>query len=167
MAKAITGPQGGTCRRSAEMQNQLICTSSLWWELKVFIHWAGLPGGSDGRESAFSAGDLGSIPGWGRFPGEGDGYSLQYSCLENPMVRGGWQATERGVAESDTTEAVCHTRTQAGWLYVCLILTITTRCDTRIVSHFKIPVTASTTHQCLLHSKLFAKHFLHLISSRI
>ena len=46
------------------------------------------PGGSDGKESACSAGDLGSIPGSGRSPGEGNGYPLQYSCLENPMDRG-------------------------------------------------------------------------------
>ena len=44
-----------------------------------------LPGGSDGKESACNWGDLGSIPGSGRSPREGNGYSLQYSCLENPM----------------------------------------------------------------------------------
>ena len=48
----------------------------------------GFPGGSDGKESASDAGDLGSIPGLGRFPGEGIGYTLEYSCLENPMDRG-------------------------------------------------------------------------------
>ena len=55
-----------------------------------------------------NAGDLtdkGSIPGSGRSPGEGNGNPLQYSCLENPIDRGGWQATVHGVAESDTTEA--------------------------------------------------------------
>ena len=46
----------------------------------------GFPGGSDGKESACNAGDLGSIPGSGRSPGEGNGYPLQYSCLENPMT---------------------------------------------------------------------------------
>ena len=45
------------------------------------------PGGSDGKESACSAGDLGSIPGLGRSPGGGHGYLLQYSCLENSMDR--------------------------------------------------------------------------------
>ena len=45
----------------------------------------GLPGGSDGKESACNAGDKGSIPGSGRSPGEGNGNPLQYSCLENPM----------------------------------------------------------------------------------
>ena len=44
----------------------------------------GFPGGSDGKESACNAGDLDSIPGLGRSPGEGNGNSLQYSCLENP-----------------------------------------------------------------------------------
>ena len=43
------------------------------------------PGGSDGKASAYNVGDLGSIPGWGRSPGEGNGNPLQYSCLENPM----------------------------------------------------------------------------------
>ena len=47
----------------------------------------GFPGGSDGEESACNAGDLGSIPGLGRSPGEGKGYPLQYSCLENSMDR--------------------------------------------------------------------------------
>ena len=43
------------------------------------------PGGSDGKASAYNAGDPGSIPGLGRSPGEGNGNPLQYSCLENPM----------------------------------------------------------------------------------
>ena len=46
------------------------------------------PGGSDGKASAYSAGDLGSIPGSGRSSGEGNGNPLQYFCLENPMDRG-------------------------------------------------------------------------------
>ena len=58
----------------------------------------GFPRSSVGKESACSAGDLGSIPGSGRSPGEGNGNLLQYSCLENPMDRGVWQATAHGVA---------------------------------------------------------------------
>ena len=54
------------------------------------------PGDSNGRESACNAGDLGSIPRLGRSPGEGNGYPLQYSCVENLMVRGAWQATVHG-----------------------------------------------------------------------
>ena len=50
----------------------------------------GFPGGSDGKESACNEGDLGSIPGSGRFPEEGNGYPLQYSCLESPKDRGAW-----------------------------------------------------------------------------
>ena len=50
----------------------------------------GFPGGSDSKESACIMGDLGSIPGLGRSPGEGNGNLPQYSCLENPMDRGDW-----------------------------------------------------------------------------
>ena len=60
----------------------------------------GFPGGSNGKESDFNAGDPSSIPGWGRSPGEGNGYSLQYPCRENSMNRGAWQATVHAVAKS-------------------------------------------------------------------
>ena len=60
------------------------------------------PGGSEVKVSASSVGDLGSIPGSGRSPGEGNGNPLQYSCLENPMDRESWQATVQGVAKSRT-----------------------------------------------------------------
>ena len=56
------------------------------------------PGGSDGKESACSVGDLGSIPGSERSPGEGNDAPFQYSCLENPMHRENWRATVSGVA---------------------------------------------------------------------
>ena len=54
------------------------------------------PGASYSKESAHNAGDLGLIPGLGRSPGEGNGNSLQYSCLENSMDRGAWCATTHG-----------------------------------------------------------------------
>ena len=62
----------------------------------------GFPGESDDKLFAHSAGDRGSIPGLGRSPGEGNGYPLQYSCLENSMD---WQTTVHGVAKGrDTAE---------------------------------------------------------------
>ena len=63
----------------------------------------GFPDGLDGKESAYNAGDLGSIPGSGRSPGEWHGNPLQYSCLENPMDRGAWWAVVHGVTEWDMT----------------------------------------------------------------
>ena len=64
-------------------------------------HTYGLPfGGSGGKESACNAEDLGLIPLLGRSPGEGNGNPRQYSCLENPMDGGAWQATVHGVTKS-------------------------------------------------------------------
>ena len=60
------------------------------------------PGGSEVKASACNAGDLGSIPGSGRSPREGNGNPLQYSCLENPMDGGAWWATVHGVSKSRT-----------------------------------------------------------------
>ena len=60
------------------------------------------PGGSDSKESAYNVWDPGSIPGSGRPPGEGTGYALQCSCLENPRDRGAWWAAIYGVAQSRT-----------------------------------------------------------------
>ena len=62
----------------------------------------GFPGGSDGKESACNVGDPGSIPGLGRSYGEGNGYSLQCSCLENSMDKEAWWATVHGVTKSQT-----------------------------------------------------------------
>ena len=64
----------------------------------------GFPCSSVGKESACSAGGLGSTPGSRRCPGEGNGNLLQYSCLENPMDGGAWWATVHGIAELDATE---------------------------------------------------------------
>ena len=91
----------------------------------------GFPGGSDGKESAGNAGDLGSIPGSGRSSGEGNGYPLQYSCLENSMDRGAWQATVHWVAESQTRLSGFHFTLLSWssaqvvfttwWWHICLI----------------------------------------------
>ena len=89
-----------------------ICIQVFVWAY-VFISLGPLPrnriagthynsGGSEVKTSACNAGDLGSIPGSGRSPGEGNGNPLQYSCLENPMDGGAWWATVHGVAKSWT-----------------------------------------------------------------
>ena len=90
--------------------------SSKFWNLKVCVLlfyffflkialaiWS-FPDGSKGKESACNAGDRGLIPGSERSPGGGNGNPLQYSCLENPMDRGGWRVLVQRVTESDTTK---------------------------------------------------------------
>ena len=73
-------------------------------------------GGSDGKDSACNAGDLGLIPGSGRSPGEGKGYTLQYYCLENPMDREAWQAgSVHGVTELEVTEQLT-----LSYMYACV-----------------------------------------------
>ena len=70
-----------------------------WFHLRKF---GGFPGSSDGKASAHNAGGLGSIPGLGRSPGEGNDNPLQYPCLGNPMDQGAWWATVHGVSKSQT-----------------------------------------------------------------
>ena len=65
----------------------------------------GFPSGSDSKDSVCNVGDLHSIPGLGRSPGEGNGYPLQHSCLENSMDRGAWHVTIQG------SQRVGHDRT--------------------------------------------------------
>ena len=74
---------------------------------ELYPRW-GFPGGSDGKESAFCARGLGLIPESGRSPGEGNGYTLQYSCLENSMDRGACWATVHVVAKSWTRLSSLH-----------------------------------------------------------
>ena len=69
-------------------------------------------GGSDGKASVYNAGDLGSMPGSGGFPGEGNDNPLQYSCLENPMDGGAW--CPWGCKESDMTATSLHLE-KNGW----------------------------------------------------
>ena len=96
--------------------SQPCLSCSLWWHLSLhFMHSflligqlcsvyyvLGFPGGSDSQESAYNLGDLGSSPGLGRSRGRGNGYPLQYTCLENPMHRGAWRGTVHGVTKSRT-----------------------------------------------------------------
>ena len=76
----------------------------------------GFPSGSGGKESAYSVGDLGSIPGPGRSPGEVNGNPLQYSCLENSMDRGAWGDKVHGVAKSQTRLSDYHSLTQTVYI---------------------------------------------------
>ena len=68
-----------------------LCSYLNLQDLPVYL--GDFPGGLDNKKSFCNAGDLGSIPWSGRSPGEGNGYPLKYSCLENSMDRGAWQAT--------------------------------------------------------------------------
>ena len=97
---------------------------SLIYEDMNLIHWnfyhydksflssafcpMGFPSGSDGKESTCSAGDPGSIPGLGRYPGDGNGNPFQYSYLENSMDRSLTSCSPRGCKELDTTEWLTH-----------------------------------------------------------
>ena len=77
----------------------------VWYLVQSFAALTGFPGSSNSKEPACNAWDPGSVPGLGRYPGEGNGYLLQYSCLENSMDRGTWWATVHDVTKgSDTTE---------------------------------------------------------------
>ena len=78
------------------------------------------PGGSDGKASAYNAGDLGLIPGLGRSPGEGNDNPLQYSFLENPMDGGAY--SPQGHKESDTTERLNNNRQKPTQHYRAIIL---------------------------------------------
>ena len=98
----------------------------------------GFTGGSEGKESACNAGDLGSIPGLGRFPGEGNSYPLQYSVLENSIDRGAWQATVHGATKSWTRLSDFH--------YVCNICTRYTNVYTN--SSVVVKVTQSCPTLC-------------------
>ena len=73
------------------------------------------PDGSDSEESACNSGDSGSIPGLGRFPGEGNGYPLQHSCLENSMDRGAWWAMVHGIVKSQTRPTNTFTLSHGLW----------------------------------------------------
>ena len=83
------------------LNNQLKCVQFDYLKA-IHTKFKGFPGGSDGKAFACNAGDLGLTPSLGRSPGEGNGYLLEYSCLENPMDRGAWWATVHGIAMSQT-----------------------------------------------------------------
>ena len=77
------------------LEKKMVALTSI---LAQRIPFWGFPGGTSGKEPACQVGDSGSLPRSGSSPGEGNGNPLQYSCLENPMHRGAWQATVHGIA---------------------------------------------------------------------
>ena len=94
-------------RGSSGMIRELSWQPARKWGFKKMVFAnnlnMGFPGGAVVRNPPANAGDIrdeGLTPGWGRSPGGGHGHPLQYSCLENPMDRGAWQATVHGVAKS-------------------------------------------------------------------
>ena len=91
-------------------------------QIEVWLIW-GVLGGLDGKESACNAGDLSSIPWSGRSSREGNGYPLQYSCLENSTDRGAWWATVHGVAKSQTQLSDSHFHFSVLGEYTVMILT--------------------------------------------
>ena len=103
-------------------------------QIQFISQYTCFPGDSDSNESACRAGDLGSIPGSGRSPGEGNGYPLYYSCLENSLDRGAWQAMVHGVANSQTRLKqlnTAHSTLFSSWqLYY----------NSRIIAYFEISV---------------------------
>ena len=87
--------QGGRSQLTALPGEQLGLTNPLG--STVALVFSCFPGSSGGKESACNASDPGSIPGLGRSPGEGNGYPIQYFCLENSMDREAWRATVHGI----------------------------------------------------------------------
>ena len=100
-----------------------VVTGQWFWterEERFYTYPRNFPGGSDGKESAYSAGDPGLISGLGRTPVEGNAYPFQYSCLENPMNRGAWWVAACGVSESEDNQAHTHTHTHTHRGYLAM-----------------------------------------------
>ena len=90
----------------------------------MFIFIMDFPDSSEVKEFACNTGGLGSIPGSGRFHGEGNDYPLQYSCLENSRDRGAWQSTIHGVAKSRTRLSDQHFILITHFLFILIIIII-------------------------------------------
>ena len=96
------------------------CLSQRYKQNSIWLPWFSRfrrrlyePGGSDSKASACNVGDQGSVSRSGRSPGEGNGYPLKYSCLENSMARGAWWVTDHGIAKNQTQLTEEHTYTRS------------------------------------------------------
>ena len=87
------------CIKHCIQQPQNKCSFLVHVQTYILGYWP--PWWLRGKESSANTGDIASIPGSERFPGEGNGHLLQYSCLGNPMDRGTWQATILGVTKKE------------------------------------------------------------------
>ena len=101
--------------------------------------------GSDSKESACSATDLGLVSGWERSPGEGHVHPLRYSCLESPMDRGAWWASAHGAADGRTRPSR-HARTCTG-LCACVNISCE-RPDKKYFKHLGHTISVTTIHLC-------------------
>ena len=99
-AKSRTRLSDLACTRTSQTSNKDFLAATA--NFRETLLYRGFSGGSDCKESAGNAGDLGSISALGRYPREGNGYPLQYSCLENSMDRGAWWTIVHGIAKSQT-----------------------------------------------------------------
>ena len=98
LPKKIRTKNSCWCENTAHNLTNNLKSHPFFFFKRLPVYSWGFPAGSVSKESACSAGDLGSTPGSGGSPGEGNGNPLQYSCLENPTDRGAWRATVHGVA---------------------------------------------------------------------
>ena len=130
----------------------------------VLKYFGAPPCGSDSKEYACSGGNPGSIPGVGRFPGEGSGYPLLYSCLENSMDRGTWQATAHGsqrvrqdwAINTDTPHSCTVQFNSVAQSYLTLF-------DPHVLQHARLPCPTPTPGACsnsCLSNHLILRHSL-------
>ena len=131
-------------------------------------HLLGFPSGSNSKESACNVGDLVLIPGWEGSPGEGNGYPLQYSCLENPMDRGAWRAAVHGVAKSQTRLSNSHFRFHTNIYYLTWFLWI--RIQARLSQWFwfrAAPETASGVCWDRGHPEATSRSLAHTVGKMV
>ena len=126
----------------------------------------GFPGGSAVKSLPADAGDVGSVPGSGRSPGEGNGHPLQYSCLKNPMDKGAWQDTAHGAAKRQTQLLTKQQQShhysgggEANPKYICLLVCF--RGSESVEEYQSVPwlVPTSLAHVCQIHGKPAAWDF--------